>query len=413
MKTIRKYIHIVIITTILLSSMTLYQVQGKTNKAISITIDGKLLSADVAPILINNRTMVPFRVVFEALGAQVTWDNEKQVVTGTTEDTTVVLAVDNYAAYVNGTSFSLDEAPMIVEGRVLVPIRFVAESLGANVNWISKYKTVDILTQAILRNEKTGDLLKCGMSREELIATLGEPQRKDLSQYGFYWYIYKTDYSNYIQVGVKEHKVVAFSIFSKNWIIEDVNLIQIGKLKGNISTDIKKANVNFVFHFDKYPEKSNVDVELLAYELLPNNSNIKLSYSNEVLRAWEKQIFDQTNALRSVKKGLKPLIWSELASSSARKHSEDMANKNYFAHESLSGLTPWDRMKLEGINYSAGAENIAAGYNSSANVTIGWWNSLKHRNNILGNTVNLGVGNHYNENSKFKGYFTQDFFTAK
>lgn len=102
---------------------------------ISILINGKLISADTAPMIQNDRTLVPMRTIFEALGAEVAWDQATRTVTGTKDGKEVVLQIDNATAKVNGQDVALDAAPTIINDRTVVPLRFVGESLGAAVDW--------------------------------------------------------------------------------------------------------------------------------------------------------------------------------------------------------------------------------------------------------------------------------------
>ncbi len=113
---------------------------------IKVTVNGKKVIFDVPPQLINNCTMVPLRKIFEAIGADVLWDGETQTVTAVKGNQTVVAAINDKNAYVNGTLKILNVPPVIIEGRTLVPVRFVAAALGANVEWNSKTKTVVINT---------------------------------------------------------------------------------------------------------------------------------------------------------------------------------------------------------------------------------------------------------------------------
>ena len=117
-----------------------------TSPGISVFIDGQRLQTDVDPIIIQGRTMVPMRAIFEALGAAVLWDGDTQKITGTREGTTVVLYLDNPNASINGRSEQLDVPPTLVNGRTLVPTRFIAESLGADVTWDGNTRTVIIST---------------------------------------------------------------------------------------------------------------------------------------------------------------------------------------------------------------------------------------------------------------------------
>ncbi len=398
-----------IIGVLLLFSVP-FPAYAQENREILITIDGVKLNTDVPPLLLNNRVMVPFRAIFEAMGAEVQWDANTQGVTGTTVDLAVELTVNQHEAYVNGKAYTLDVAPIIEDNRVLVPIRFVAEALKASVSWVGSDYQVVILTKGLLKNEKTGKQLYMGMSHTELVATLGEPQRKDLSQFGFYWYIYNKDYKDYIQVGVADQKVVALSVYSRHWIINQGGRVAVGQFKSSLPTGNFDQKFKVVYYYDQHVGS---DFKLLAYEVLPTDRYTQPSYSDEVLGAWEKEVFDQTNVLRSVEGGLPPFIWSSVSSRSAKKHSEDMAKQDYFSHTSLSGLSMGTRMENEGIDYSYAAENIAAGYFGSSAVTFGWWNSLSHKGNILGRSVNLGVGIDYSASTQYRTYFTQDFYTAK
>lgn len=115
---------------------------------IDVVMDGKTLEFDVPPISANGRTMVPLRTIFEALGAKVEWDGATKTITGTKDKTVIVLKLDSKTAKVNGKTVVLDAAPLSIKGRTLVPVRFISESLGANVEWDGKTKTVIITSQA-------------------------------------------------------------------------------------------------------------------------------------------------------------------------------------------------------------------------------------------------------------------------
>nr|WP_062495944.1 copper amine oxidase N-terminal domain-containing protein [Paenibacillus sp. 32O-W] len=90
--------------------------------------------------------MVPMRGVFEALNAQIKWDGATQTVTATKGDTTIKLTIGNNYAYVNGQKVALTTEAIIVNGSTMVPLRFVAEALGAKVAWDGATKTA-VITQ--------------------------------------------------------------------------------------------------------------------------------------------------------------------------------------------------------------------------------------------------------------------------
>ncbi len=121
-----------------------YITSAMANSSIGVMIDGNQIDFDVSPQVINNRTMVPLRKIFESLGAVVDWDNATKTVTATKDNTTVVLTIGNSKIYVNGSSIALDTPACVVNNRTLVPVRAISEAFGAEVNWDSVTQTVII-----------------------------------------------------------------------------------------------------------------------------------------------------------------------------------------------------------------------------------------------------------------------------
>ena len=109
-----------------------------------IVVNGEAKELDVPAQIINDRTMVPLRAIFEALGATVEWDQETQTVTSEKGDTKVKLTIGENKIYVNDEAKDLDVAGQIVESRTLVPARAVAEAYGCKVDWNGETRTVII-----------------------------------------------------------------------------------------------------------------------------------------------------------------------------------------------------------------------------------------------------------------------------
>jgi uncharacterized protein YkwD len=112
--------------------------------------------------------------------------------------------------------------------------------------------------------------------------------------------------------------------------------------------------------------------------------------------------------------GCEPLSMDVRLQFAAENHSEDMALNDYFAHDSLDGRTPWDRIHNQGYEFSLAGENIAAGYSSPESVVDGWMRSPGHRANILNcDFVHIGVGYYYLQNDRgeinYNHYWTQVF----
>ena len=109
-------------------------------------VDGKLLTLDVAPVIDaeTGRTLVPVRAISEARGAVVSWNPATKSVMILFGSTSIVLHIDSATALVNGQTRMLDQPAVVVEGRTLVPLRFVAEALGGDVEWNGATREIKI-----------------------------------------------------------------------------------------------------------------------------------------------------------------------------------------------------------------------------------------------------------------------------
>ncbi len=103
-----------------------------------ISLDGKELKLTTQPQLISGKLLVPFRPIFEAFQLKPTWNSSTRTITGSNNKLTIQLTVNSKIARVNGKSVTLDQAPRISGGATLVPIRFVAETLGLQVDYRAK-----------------------------------------------------------------------------------------------------------------------------------------------------------------------------------------------------------------------------------------------------------------------------------
>lgn len=109
---------------------------------IHVNLNGSTLSFDVPPMIAEGRTLVPLRGIFEAIDAKVEWNGETRTVTARRAGHTIVLPVGSAQASVDGKAVTLDVPARIVDGRTLVPVRFVGESLGLTVGWQPEDRTV-------------------------------------------------------------------------------------------------------------------------------------------------------------------------------------------------------------------------------------------------------------------------------
>lgn len=119
------------------------------NSHIEILLDGRELELDVPPEVRNERTMVPIRAVAEALGADVSWDGDTQQIHMTRAGVDVVMTLNSTAAAIDGETVEMDVAPYATDGRTLIPARYVAEFFGQKVDWDGEKR------QVLIEEDKT------------------------------------------------------------------------------------------------------------------------------------------------------------------------------------------------------------------------------------------------------------------
>jgi hypothetical protein len=115
----------------------------------TFTVNGSSKTLDSPPVIKNGRTLVPIRAIIEALEGTVGWDGTARKATVTLGSATVELWIGKSAAKVNGISTLIDPAnanvvPEIINGRTMLPVRFVSENLGCSVLWADATKTITI-----------------------------------------------------------------------------------------------------------------------------------------------------------------------------------------------------------------------------------------------------------------------------
>lgn len=110
----------------------------------SVISPNLVVSFSAPPVIINEKVFLPVRPVSEAFGAMVMWDAEQHSVTISLDNTTIVCSIDNPVGYVDGEAVALETMPVMIAGRTYVPLRFVAELLGMQVDWDDGTKTIRI-----------------------------------------------------------------------------------------------------------------------------------------------------------------------------------------------------------------------------------------------------------------------------
>ena len=122
---------------------------------ITIHINGKYVSTDVPPDLINGRTFLPMRVIAESMDAQVYWDNNQQCAHVEKDGKEIEFYVGDTTYYINGMAKSSDVAPYIKNSRTMLPVRALSEALDASVLWDQSWADVQITTEGDITQPPT------------------------------------------------------------------------------------------------------------------------------------------------------------------------------------------------------------------------------------------------------------------
>jgi hypothetical protein len=249
-----------------------------SSSGVTVILDGNRLLFDVQPQIINSRTMVPLRVVFEAMGAEIAWDGGTQTATATKGDTVVVLKIGDTSPTINGRVVTIDQPGIIVDGRTLAPLRFVAEAFGGNVAWDSGTQTASItLEGAVIQQNHIPTPSTIPSSGETPPASAIKPYTESITVSG-----------------------VSFTIIKTETLFDAPELIQTGRqiFIVHLISNAKETDDWFSYLYDFYDKTSVVDksgerhISLYKTSLYTNRT-IKIQYNVPV----EK---DMTGALLNV-----------------------------------------------------------------------------------------------------------------
>ncbi len=134
-----------IISLLLVAIFALVPLSVSAESEITVLLDGVKVEFDQPPVIISDRTMVPVRAIYEALGADVEWDAATRTASGVKSGIRVSFTIDKPVVSINYNEKAIDAPAVIVSDRTLVPVRALAEGFGVTVDWDAETRTV-ILT---------------------------------------------------------------------------------------------------------------------------------------------------------------------------------------------------------------------------------------------------------------------------
>ncbi|MFJ7935079.1 CAP-associated domain-containing protein [Sporosarcina sp. NPDC096371] len=275
--------------------------------------------------------------------------------------------------------------------------------------------------------------IELGSSEAQVTAQLGEPKSHSMNEYGTEWFTYHNSYQNFVMVSFDEKKQVN-AIYTNDDLISSTSGIKYGSSKtavretfGEPIKEIRKGlniymlqetegfdvfqsgdTYTYVF-YDLHQNDTVTAIQLISTKLEQKKTGIYAGGDAQLRNGFEQQLFDLTNAAR-VRHGLSALKWEADVAETARNHSIDMADNNYFSHQNQQGKSPFDRMDDDGVKYRSAGENLAYGQSSSIFAHEGLMNSAGHRENILLDRYShLGTGVSFNES--LQPYYTENFLS--
>jgi len=145
---------VVLSLLVLIVSSSVVFANGNGNNSVNVKINGQELQGDTSAFIDKNSgtSLVPFRIIFETLGANVKWDQQTQTIIANKGNILIRLKINDNYMFVNNTPKDIKIRPVIISGHTFVPLRVVSEALGADVNWDEITSTVTISSNDVNSN---------------------------------------------------------------------------------------------------------------------------------------------------------------------------------------------------------------------------------------------------------------------
>ncbi|MDO3408161.1 copper amine oxidase N-terminal domain-containing protein [Saccharibacillus sp. CPCC 101409] len=140
----KKTIALLSVLVLLFVSTPVGHAASPATTPVKVILNGQQMNFKPGAMVIDGTTMVPFRQLFEAYGAQVSWDQKTQEIKAIKGDFSVTMTLNNYEAFVNGERIRLTQAPMMYKNSTMINLRAASEALGAWVVFDKAKMTVNI-----------------------------------------------------------------------------------------------------------------------------------------------------------------------------------------------------------------------------------------------------------------------------
>ena len=439
-----KKINAMILVVLLFLSMSLQlsNAASADTSDIRVVLDGLQIRFDVPPQVISGRTMVPMRAVFEELGARVEWNPSTQTIIATTDSgDTLRLVIGSNTIYKNNIADVIDVPAQVINGRTMVPMRFIAQAMGLDVRWIESTRTVEIETPIDVTAFEQRVFELINLERENRgyhtliwdddLANVARNHSVDMAVNNLSSTIGSdgsTTYDRLERAGVTMRSGGQIMVFNQR--TPEAAAEQL--IRNNLHSVLHENNTHIGVGFHRKPDSQhrfytniNFGEDRATLRLLwnyPPLSEITIPnrrLTTDEMSTWiseyhvmgssnhfEIEVVELVNKERA-NAGLRPLSINSTLMMTARFKSQSMSDLNYFDHTGVYG-EPWDLARVFGYNFRAFGENLARSQTSAASVVDTWMNSPGHRSNILNSGFNsIGVGLYICDDFRFN--WTQMF----
>ncbi len=356
------------------------------------------------------RIYVPVRPLTQALGADVSYESSDKTVTINTDTVEVKLQIGSSNASVNEVGVKLDAPAFLVDGSTYVPLRFVSESFLMDVSFDSGTNTAKLTDKAMATFD---------MSIDEVKSIYGEPDRIDMSEKGYEFYVYSSNLKDYKLIGIKDGKVVSYYLESETWM-----------LKNGLRSGMSLDRALECFPSDKFSStktdsyvvvSDNDTATTLFFDetkslraVLTEKAQFtrKSKVTADVLTSFELELADLINVQRA-KKGLSPLAVDTGISAVAKQHAADMAKGSFFSHTGSDGSSPTERLTAAGFSNFYQLEIISEAYPNALCAFSGHIILPDYHTLLEASYKKIGVGVAYNQKSDGVLYYNHIFYADK
>lgn len=219
-----------------------------------VNINGEKLETDMLAVVLENRSLVPARAVFEKLGASVVWYNHTREVVISLKGNRIGLKINDKTATVNQQKIDMDVPAMVINGRTMVPLRFVGEQLGYEVSWVDGESSVYIFDKAVNitevlcehGKEKSQVILKAdGKIKNYLVSQANNPARLIIDVPASSFNLSERE----IEVGKSSIEKIRLSQFKREPLVTRmvIDLSEWPAYKVDYSPDGKSVIVEFIY----------------------------------------------------------------------------------------------------------------------------------------------------------------------